>query len=529
MSKPLNQKSQVEGKVRNVLFIMCDQLRADYLSCYGHPVLQTPNIDRLASRGVRFTRAYVQSGVCGPSRMSFYTGRYPSSHGATWNFIPMPVSEYTLGNYLEEAGRSLHLVGKTHVEPDREGMAQLGLAPGSESAELLKEGGFRVIVRHEGDLPTGKEDYKDYLRGIGYDGDDPWLDYAAGAVDENGKVVSGWNMRNAHLAARVREEHSETAYVTDQAINFIKARGEQPWALHVSYIKPHWPYMVSAPYHDMYRDADTGPILPPCTANEHPVVAAYRKHPEALSFSQEEVARHVRPTYMGLIKQIDDHLGRLFDELEQAGRMEDTLIVFTSDHGDFLGDRELGEKELFYEEIQRVPFIVYDPDPAADALRGKTEERLVEAVDVVPTVLAALGLEIPQHRVEGRSLLPLTRGEPLSGWRQFAVSELDYSTRRARNVLNRSIESDCRAWMIRTDRWKYVHWVGYRPQLFDLQADPQELADLGADASFEQICAELRGTLLDWLLARKHRTAVSHHRIARMTDNLPPGIHIGVW
>lgn len=508
---------------------MCDQLRADYLSCYGHPVLETPNIDRLAKRGVRFTRAYVQSGVCGPSRMSYYTGRYPLSHGATWNFFPMPISEKTLGDYLEDTGRSLHLIGKTHFEPDRESIARLKIEPSSQETELLLEGGFHTLVRHEGDLPSGKEDYKAYLRSIGYKGDDPWLDYAVGAVDDSGNVVSGWNMRNAHLAARVCEEHSETAYVTDKAIEFIKNQGHHPWNLHLSYIKPHWPYMVPSPYHEMYRDADTGQILPASIAEEHPVVTAYRQHPEALSFCREEVARHVRRTYMGLIKQIDDHLGRLFSELERSGRMDDTLIVFTSDHGDFLGDRGLGEKELFYEEIQRVPFIVYDPDPAGNSRRGKTEERLVESVDVVPTVLAALDLEIPWHRVEGRSLLPLTRGERPSDWRRFVVSELDYSARRARKVLDRSLESDCRAWMIRTDRWKYVHWSGFRPQLFDLHADPQELKDLGADAAFEQVRGELRDMLLAWTLARKHRTTAPYSWLDRMTDNLPPGIHIGVW
>ncbi|MBA1147741.1 alkaline phosphatase family protein [Ectothiorhodospiraceae bacterium WFHF3C12] len=514
---------------RNVLFIMCDQLRADYLSCYGHPTLETPNIDRLARRGVRFNRAYVQSGVCGPSRMSFYTGRYPSTHGATWNFFPLPVGERTLGEVLESNYSALHLVGKTHHEPDREGMERLGIDPSSDRGDLLSNGGFRVVVRHEGDLPTGKRDYKAYLSSLGYAGEDPWLDYAVGAIDDQGETVSGWQMRHAHLPARVREEHSETAYATDRALEFIRSKGDQPWVLHLSYIKPHWPYVVPAPYHNMYRNADTGPILPSERSAEHPVVSAYRAHPEAQSFGDEAVARHVRPTYMGLIKQIDDHLGRLFDELMACGRMEDTLIVFTSDHGDFLGDRGLGEKELFYEEVQRVPLIVYDPSGAADATRGTAEDRMAEAVDVMPTVLEALGHEIPEHWVEGRSLLALIHGEEPAQWRDQAISELDYSTRRARHVLGLPANAECRGWMVRTERWKYVHWAGFRPQLFDLQEDPSELHDRGADPALKGVRAEHAERLLHWSLARKRRTGVDHARIERMTDNLPPGIHIGEW
>ena len=135
---------------RNILFIMCDQLRWDYLSCYGHPHLQTPNIDALAARGVRFTRAYVQSPVCGPSRMSFYTGRYVASHGATWNGVPLKVGEMTLGDYLRPLGLQAALVGKTHMRADTEGMARLGIDPGSIIGVRVSECGFDPFDRDDG-------------------------------------------------------------------------------------------------------------------------------------------------------------------------------------------------------------------------------------------------------------------------------------------------------------------------------------------------------------------------------------------
>jgi arylsulfatase A-like enzyme len=517
--------------VRNALFIMCDQLRRDHLSCYGGRV-HTPNLDALARRGVRFDNAYVQSGVCGPSRMSYYTGRYVASHGATWNNVPLSVAEHTLGDYLATAGRTATLAGKTHVVPDREGLARFGIDPASPRGALLREGGFTVLDRYDGHLPPGPESgYADYLRAHGYASADPWSDSVI-AADEGGRVVSGWEMRNAHLASRVAEPHSETAYMTDRALAWIAAQGDAPWVLHLSYVKPHWPYLAPAPYHALYRDADSGPIVrgpQDGTADEHPVVRAYREHDEARSFAREDVVRHVRPTYMGLVAQVDAHLGRLFEALAAQGRDQDTLIVFTSDHGEYLGDRGLGEKELFYDEVVRVPLIVVDPDARADATRGMSDSRFAESVDVLPTVLDALGVAGSTHRIEGASLLPLMRGERVASWRDAAYCELDYGFRRARRVLGRA-PGECRAFMLRDAAWKYVHWEGMRPQLFDLAADPLELNDLGADPRFARERAQLASRLFDWLAARKRRATASDADVERHTDtHRDHGIHIGVW
>ena len=138
--------------VRNVLFIMCDQLRADYLGCAGHPWLRTPNIDRLAARGVRFANTFVQSPVCGPSRMSFYTGRYVTSHGATWNRVPLSVRELTIGDYLRPAGVRVALAGKTHVMPDEAGLARFGIEAGSALDAFLRQGGFEELDRYDGHI-----------------------------------------------------------------------------------------------------------------------------------------------------------------------------------------------------------------------------------------------------------------------------------------------------------------------------------------------------------------------------------------
>ncbi|WP_374443165.1 alkaline phosphatase family protein [Stella sp.] len=518
--------------VRNILFVMCDQLRADHLGVAGHPHLETPNLDALARRGVRFERAYVQSGVCGPSRMSFYTGRYMFSHGATWNRVPLSVRERTIGDHLRPSGMRVALAGKTHVLPDADGLQRYGIEAGSALDALLREGGFESLDRYDGHSRPGRESgYPAFLAAHGYGGDDPWNDWVISAEAPDGRIVSGWQMRNARLAARVAEEHSETAYMTDQAIRFVAEQGERPWFLHLSYVKPHWPYMAPAPYHAMYGPEDCLPLNRAASefVEPHPVIAAYRGHEESRNFAREEVARTVRPTYMGLVSQIDAHVGRLLAALRAAGRLEDTLIVFTADHGDFLGDHWLGEKEIFHEEAVRVPLLVVDPDPRADATRGRVERRLVEAIDLLPTFLDVLGLDPATHLVEGRSLTPLLRGPSPATWREAAVSELDYSFRQARITLGRE-PGQCRAWMVRTERWKYVDWLGFRPQLFDLAEDPQERVDLGTSGAHRGVRAEMRDRLWEWVRERKLRTTLADAEVRRRTArHKEHGIFFGVW
>jgi arylsulfatase A-like enzyme len=523
------------SKVRNILFIMCDQLRWDYLSCYGHPTLHTPHIDHLAQRGVRFERAYVQSPVCGPSRMSFYTGRTVFSHGATWNFVPLPIGEHTLGDYLKPTGMRVALAGKTHMRADVAGMARLGLNRETDIGMLITEAGFEPYERDDGEHPdpivAPDLRYNAWLKSLGYDGDNPWNSWANSAAGPNGELLSGWQLRNSRYPARIRAEHSETAYLTDRAISFIQETGERPWLLHLSYIKPHWPYMAPSPYHALYQQTPLKPVVRDASEREHPhpVYEAFMDLDPAQSFSRDEVRECVVPAYMGLVKQIDDNLGRLFAALEQAGRRDDTMIVFTSDHGDYLGDHWLGEKELFHEASVRVPLIIVDPDARSDATRGTVENRLVESLDLVPTFLEAVGVPLPTHRLEGRSLLPLLGGTEVTDWRDSVFSELDYGFYRARTALGRE-PNDCRCYMLRTARWKFIHYRGFRPQLFDLAADPDEFNDLGVSPAHADIRVEFQALLIDRLTARRNRVAMTDRDVVARTDGARKnGVIIGEW
>ena len=524
------------GQVRNFLFIMCDQLRADYLSCYGHPTLETPHIDALAKRGVKFTRAYCQSPVCGPSRGSFYTGRYMLNHGVTWNNVPTPVGELTLGDYMRAEGVRTALVGKTHMRPDLAGMQRLGIDPGSSLGVLTAESGFEPYERDDGLHPdqTLNPDlaYNRYLRELGYVSDNPWHDFANSVAGPDGTVLSGWYMRNARGPARVAEEHSETAYMTGRAMQFIEEADDQPWCLHLSYIKPHWPYIAPAPYNDMYSANEIIPAKrhPDERENPHPVVAAFMTHEDSRNFQSEEVRHTVIPTYMGLIKQVDDHIGRLMNFLEARGRLDDTMIVFTADHGDYLGDHWLGEKELFHEPSSRIPFIVYDPDAAADGTRGNSDARLIEGIDVIPTFLDSLGADLRPHLLEGRSLLPLTRdGGAHVAWRDAAFSEAEYAVRRARLELGLE-PHECRAFMVATQTWKYILYEKFRPQLFNLEDDPDELRDLGEDPGHATVRADLHERIFQWLRSRPIRPTRSDADMAATTGKAKErGYYIGVW
>lgn len=525
----------------NILFIMYDQLRFDYLSCAGHPHLHTPNFDRVAAMGVRFDRAYVQSPVCGASRMSFYTGRYTSSHGATWNGYPLKVGEMTLGDHLRDAGMQAWLLGKTHMTADVKGMQRLGIAADSMIGARVSECGFDVWIRDDGlwgEGPDGFYDqrrspYNEYLKSKGYEAENPWHHNANSGVDEEGQTASGFLMRHAGKPANVHEEHSETPWLTDRTIDLIEEKRGQdaPWLAHVSYIKPHWPYIVPAPYHDMYGPEHVLPAVRDEAEKDdpHPVFDAFMNGRIGKAFQRDDVRDVVIPAYMGLIKQCDDQLGKLLDYLEESGQMDSTMIVLTADHGDYLGDHWLGEKDLFHEPSVKVPMIIYDPRAEADSTRGTVCDALVESIDLAATFVEFAGGEVPEHILEGRSLLPWLRGQVPDNWREFAVSEYDYSSQPHAQTLGLAAR-DCRLFMVTTQHWKFMHAEGgLRPMLFDLQADPDEVNDLATDPAYAPVLSEMYEHLAKWSRRMSQRTTMSDADIdARRGKSGRRGILLGV-
>jgi arylsulfatase A-like enzyme len=263
----------------------------------------------------------------------------------------------------------------------------------------------------------------------------------------------------------------------------------------------------------------------------HPVFAAYMDMRYSRNMARDEAREKVIPTYMGLIRQIDDQMGVLMRFLEERGLTESTMIVFTSDHGDYLGDHWMGEKDLFHDQSAKIPLIVIDPSREADGTRGTVCDALIEAIDLAPTFLDYFGGEVPDHILEGRSLMPLLRGSAPANWRAHVFSEYDYAMQDVRLTLNQPIEQ-CRLFMVFDGRWKYIHASGFRPMLYDLESDPQEFIDRGADASCAAVVARLQAALFDWALHPKGHITTSNEKIAAYASQqlqVKNGVLIGIW
>ncbi len=520
---------------KNVLFIMCDQLRFDYLHCSGHPTIKTPNIDALAKRGVRYSNAYCQSPICGPSRMSTYTGRYVSSHGSASNFAPLRIGERNIGHHLNPLGVRTMLVGKTHIVADQEGMRRLGVEPTSAIGVHHTQAGFEVVERDDGVHPDSmvKDNlpYNEYLKSRGHTEDNnPWH-WAANSVETENGVRSGFFNDEVNRPARVSDEESETPYMTRKAIDFLSEDdGEKPWLLHLSYIKPHWPYVAPAPYNDMYSAAD---VLPAIKSEDeltdtNPLMKLFMERVAGKTFGKEEAREKVIPVYMGLITQIDDQLGILFDFMRKQDLLDNTMIVFTSDHGDYFGDHWMGDKDYFHEPSVKVPLIIIDPSSDADKTRGSVDDSLVELIDLVPTFVDYFDGDIATNILDGRSLLPKIRSKPCD-WRDYAISEYDYSCQVFRPQTGKQ-PLDCRSYMVATKEWKLIHAPGYPPVLFDLVNDPNELIDLGRSPDHENIRQRLFNLLAEWSLQYRQRETWSEAHNIKMTGMEEQlGVLIGYW
>lgn len=520
---------------KNVLFIMCDQLRFDYLGCCGHPSIETPNIDQLAKRGVRFSNAYCQSPICGPSRMSTYTGRYVSSHGSGSNFAPLRIGEKNIGHHLNPLGVRTLLVGKTHMIADQEGMKRLGVDANSAIGVHHAQAGFEVVERDDGIHPdTMVKDnlaYNEYLKSRGYTEDkNPWH-WAANSVETENGVRSGFFNDRVDLPARVSDEESETPYMTRKAIDFLSQDdGETPWLLHLSYIKPHWPYVAPAPYNDMYSEDDVQAAIrsEDELVDTNPLMQLFMERVSGKTFGKQEAREKVIPVYMGLITQIDDQLGILFEHMRNKELLENTLIVFTSDHGDYFGDHWMGDKDYFHAPSVKVPLIVVDPSTEADASRDTVNDSLVELIDLLPTFIDYYGGDIPRNILDGYSLMPKLHGKQCDD-RSYAISEYDYSCQVFRPQTGR-LPLDCRSYMVATKEWKLVHAPGYSPVLFDLINDPNELIDLGRSPEHAETRQHLFNLLAEWSLQYRQRETWSEEHNLKMTGMEEKlGVLIGYW
>ncbi|MCK9511127.1 MAG: sulfatase-like hydrolase/transferase [Pigmentiphaga sp.] len=517
------------SKRPNFLFIITDQHRADHLGCYGNTEVRTPHIDSLAARGQCFDRFYVATPVCMPNRASIMTGRLPSVHGARSNGVPLPLDSVTFADVLSANGYHTGLVGKIHLQNMEDKPAatedpdygDLTVTPGLEEATrrdirgpeyqqerrsrwadpdhglTLPYYGFQHVdlCNHHGD-----ETFGDWLRWA--EAEQPGFSELCGpdnaTPDERYDAPQAWR-------TKVPEELYSSFYIADRAEAYLRERaeGDQPFFLQCSFPDPHHPFTPPGKYWDMFDPAEVtipetcqppGPDAPPHVRWAHAERAAGRSvltTPRMFAVSAQEARQILALTY-GMIAMVDDAVGRILRTLEDTGLAENTVVIFTSDHGDFMGDHGLMLKgPIHYQGLIRVPFIWSDP---AAAGAGRVAS-LGSCADIAGTVLARAGLA-PFNGMQSRNLLPLMRGDTASERRAVLVEE---DNQRAYLGFERPV----RARTLVTARhrltlYRDADWG----ELYDLQEDPQERRNLWADPGSAAVRLELTELLAHQLLEK---------------------------
>ncbi len=499
---------------KNVLLIVVDQWRGLMLPKLGADYLKLPNIDRLCAEGVTFRNHFTQTVPCGPARASLLTGLYMMNHRAVQNTIPLDARFTNLAHELRRGGYDPALVGYTTTTPDPR-----KTAPSDPRFFVLGDimEGFHSVGAFE-----NKDAYFGWVANQGFklpkNRDDVWLPQGTspgGATAE---------------PAVIPKELSDTAWFTERAMSYLRGHAGKPWFLHLGYYRPHPPFIAPAPYNAMYRPEDMPKVVrassPAEEAKQNALLAYYVNNVKQASFFQdgqglgsqmsEAQVAQMRATYCGLMSEIDDHLGRMFAYLEETGQWDDTLIVFTCDHGEQSGDHHLLGKIGYFDESYRIPMIVRDPRAEANGTRGTIVEKFTETIDTMPTILEWLGLPVPRQ-CDGQSLLSFCEGETPADWRtevhyEFDFRDLYYS--QPETTLGVPMDK-CSLAVVQDEHYKYVHFAALPPLFFDLKKDPGQFVNRAADPAYASRMGEYAAKMLDWRLGFADRTLTGYRATPR--------------
>lgn len=486
----------------NILFVTADQWRGECIGRLGHMV-RTPNLDALAADGVLFRRHFASAAPCGPSRACLLTGMYLMNHRSGTNGTPLDARFTNIALEARKIGYAPALFGytDTSLDPRTRPAGDPALAtyenvlPGFDAAVYLPEDpkAWLKWLRAKG-VATPADDFDIYLPVDNYPG-------------AEGKGPS-------YPPPAYGAEESSTAFLAGEVLSYIEEKGDQPWFVHLSWLRPHPPWIAPEPYNTMYDAADVPGFIRRETremeGEQHPWLAFQTERSGFRAPEDDVVMRQFKATYYGLMSEVDDQLGRIIAALKASGQYERTLIVFTSDHGEQMGDHWLLGKSGYFDQSFHIPLIIRDPRAEADGARGTIVEAFTESVDVTPTVLDVLGLEVPLT-CDGRSLQPFLRGRPPADWRAEVHWEYDFRDIRGaapETELGLSIETSNLA-VIADETTKYVHFAGLRPLLFDRAGDPGEFHDLAADPAAAPRLADYAGRMLSWRMRHMDR-GLSH-------------------
>ena len=442
----------------NLLYIHTDQHTPNVLGCYGDKLVQTPNLDRLAANGAMFTNVYCPSPICVPSRMSMLTGRHPFQNEVWTNEHGLNSGIPTLAHSMGAGGYRPVLIGRLHsLGPDQ-----------------LRGYTERLVGDHESNYLGGSGTDRGFLQGT----NDP----ERISLERSGAGQSAYQVHDEVVAAAAID------YLNNVGIDRRSGQSDEPFNLTVGFMLPHAPFVARQEDYQLYEETMTLPAKPRPMADErHPFLSWWRQETEIEAVSEAEVLR-ARTAYWALVTRVDAMVGQIMRALEENGLLEDTLIVYTSDHGDMLGEHGLWWKHVFYEESVKVPLIVSWPGRIPV---GQRCDRVVSALDVNATILAALDAP-PLPHSEGRDLLGLIDGRVTAdAWEDVAYSE--YCSDEFAPA------GGCYQRMIRRGDWKLIYYHGQPDQLFNLADDPEELNDLSDSPTAQAIKESLIEQLLrEW-------------------------------
>ena len=508
----------------NFLLFITDQHRADFLGCYGHPVLRTPHIDSIAAKGTAFDRFHVASPVCQPNRASLMTGRMPSVHDVRSNGIPLSMDAVTFVDLLADAGYQTALVGKSHLQnftdydpiikrrPPREGFHEPSPPTRQSLREHLDEPKYeqetpRYWTRPDAHTQTPFYGFE-HVTLVRNHGDeagadyDRWLDARDPKAREKllgpkNSLPHDYKVPQAYRTAIPAELYA-TAFLGERACAYLDdAKGEdEPFFLMVSFPDPHHPFNPPGKYWDMYKPEQfavpeafrrndwTPPPLVQNVFKERESGRANLTGMGTIGVSARE-AQEARALTAGMIACVDDAIGRVLAALERSGRGGDTVVIFTSDHGDHLGDHRLMLKGAEqYQQIVRVPFIWADPQAAA---RGKRTDALASTMDIGATVLERAKIE-PASGMQARSFLPVLDGKTV---RDSVFIQYDHQA----SSPGTDVPVRVHTLVDGQYRVSVFHGTGWG-ELYDLKADPGEFENLWDDP----VAAKIRAAMVEKLL-----------------------------
>lgn len=481
----------------NILLITCDQWRGECLSAAGHPLVKTPNADALAAEGVMFARHYAGSAPCAPARACLYTGLYQMTNRVCGNGTPLDARHGNIATFTRRLGYDPTLFGYTDTAPDPRTHAPRdpllttyeGVLPGFAARQLL---------------PEHQKQWLSWLAARG-------VDSSAGYPDIHRPATGAGTITNAPPIYSTDE--TPTAFLAGEFIRWLSEQDRgAPWFAHMSFISPHPPFVVPAPYNTMYDPGD-GPGFRRAASKGaerqiHPLADYELSHQRIGKFVvgakgkvgalSEAEFRQVRATYYGMIAEVDAQLGRIWAAAKSRGDWDDTIVVLTSDHAEMMGDHRMLGKGGFFDGSYHIPLIIRDPRRRKNS--GRKVEAFTEAVDILPTVIELAGGKAPAH-LDGQSLAPFLDGSDPAGWRDAAHWEFDFrsiSKRKAEKYLG--IDSRrCNLAVVRTEKFKYVHFAGgLPPVLFDLVQDPDETRNVAGDPAYRAARLDMAERLLAW-------------------------------